>query len=231
MIDTIAALLITLFAVMPGILGNGIYELIVGSKRNEELWDRIFRIVSFSFLGLALYVLVFVPLFHLPVPLYLFPQTFSSPSIDQTQVVQTVLVLLMMILLSTLSAFFIAFAVKTYNKFSPVTTTHTYDEFIRGYIHGHWVIVNLKSGESYAGILERGDINVKIEERDVILREPALYDKVKKNYFTSTNQYLYFPGDSIRSISVIYDSSIDPDRIVPVNRQLFPNAEQSSEEK
>lgn len=89
MIDTFAALFIIIFAIIPGILGNNIYELIVGSKWEEQLWDRVVRIISFSFLGLVLYILVFVRYFNFPIPLYLIPETYSTPSYEQTQIIQT----------------------------------------------------------------------------------------------------------------------------------------------
>ena len=153
-------------------------------------------------------------------PLYLIPETYSTPSYEQTQIIQTAQVLFWMFLLSTLVALATSLAVVKYNKYSPLTTTRTYDEFIRGYLDKHWVIVNLKSGASYAGIFDRGDTSVKTDERDIILREPALYSKEKSNYITTSYQYLYFPGNSISSIAVMYNRSIDK-RKTRLNQILF----------
>lgn len=71
-----------------------------------------------------------------------------------------------------------------------------------------------------AGILDRGDTSVKTDERDIILREPALYSKEKSNYITTSYQYLYFPGNSISSIAVMYNRSIDK-RKTRLNQILF----------
>lgn len=221
MIESLAALLIIVFALIPGILGNRIYELIGGSKKEGKLWDRIVRIISFSLLGFVIYVLVFVPYFNFPIPLYRVPETISTPYYDQTQMIQTVYLLIWMFILSALSALVIAVVVVTYNKYSPLTTKNAYDEFIRGYIQSHMVIVNLKSGASYSGIIERGDTVVKIDESDIVLKEPTLYSKENKNYLTSSSKYQYFPGNSISSIAVVFHPNIDGEKIIPDNRPVI----------
>ena len=70
-IDTIHFYIPKLQCYNPGILGNIVYELIAGSKKGYQLWDRLVRTVSFSFFGFAVYFFVLVPYFNFPIPQYL----------------------------------------------------------------------------------------------------------------------------------------------------------------
>lgn len=66
--------------------------------------------------------------------------------------------------------------------------------------------MTLTNGESYAGYIETADTEVRKEERDVILKEPALYDEDREGYVATQNQYLFLTSALIESVAVVYDA-------------------------
>lgn len=79
---TLTGLLVLIFAVLPGVPGEKIYQVLVGADWREDNWRRIIRLLTFSLFGLVLYAVV-APFLGAPLPSYLSPSsleiTVSAP--------------------------------------------------------------------------------------------------------------------------------------------------------
>ena len=74
---TFSALIIFMFAMLPGLPGETVYKLFADAHWQEREWWSILRILSFSATSLALYVII-ANIIHLPMPMYIFPSTFNT---------------------------------------------------------------------------------------------------------------------------------------------------------
>ena len=226
---TLTALLILLFAIVPGMFGEMVYRIIAGTDWRENQWSKVARIIGISIAGLVLYI-VMASLAGLPVPQYLFPSNFSEevfkPSILPGMAFTYVGHAAFAALAGTLGAY----VVRGMAKLSPVSTyPDTWDVFARDLVPRHWVVVTLTSGVSYAGMVERADFSVQQSERDIVLAEPALYIEEKGEYVTQSYQYLFLPGALVDTVAVYYDPAVD-ERVTPVNQNLFMETADESEE-
>lgn len=220
MVDTISALLILIFAVIPGILGNGIYELIIGSNWKEELFSKTVRIVGFSFFGLIFYILIGVQYFNLPVPIYIFPETYTAAQITNSQLIQAAQAWFMNFVVATLIAVIYAFSIKiVFRRFNITHLPDTWDKLVRSKVAEHWVVVNLKGGGSYLGMLESANISVDAKDRDILLLEPARYEPKINNYVAINVQYLFIAGSFISSVGTVPTST--DDRITQIGELIF----------
>lgn len=95
-----------------------------------------------------------------------------------------------------------------------------WDHFVRHCAKDHWVILTLQNGESYSGFIETADVSVASSERDMILREPAFYDKEADEYSTMQYQSLFIPGSFLSSIATVHDPT--DRRIIPAGQAVFP---------
>ena len=75
---TLTALLILLFAIVPGMFGEMVYRIIAGTDWRETQWSKVARIIGISIAGLVLYI-VLASLTGLPTPQYLFPVARQPP--------------------------------------------------------------------------------------------------------------------------------------------------------
>ena len=214
---TLAALLVIVFAIVPGVPGETFFSIIVGANWREEQWRRIVRVISISLAGLVVYIL-FASLVGLPMPSYILPSQFSADAFT-TSVLPTMAGAYVGHLTGAMVCGILsAYVVRKVARLS--TYPDTWDDFVRKFVPDHWVIVELVNGSVYAGILKKADISVRQSERDIVLVEPALYSE-ETDIFTSLDyQYLFLPAALISSIAVYYDSALDT-RITPVNQPLF----------
>lgn len=95
-----------------------------------------------------------------------------------------------------------------------------WDDFVRNDIPKHWAAIKLKKGEAYAGIIKYADISVHQGERDIVLSEPARYDKEKQVYSAVSYQGMFLPAGLISSIAVVTDPDRD-NRVTPIGSTLF----------
>jgi len=120
--------------------------------------------------------------------------------------------------------------VRAYNKFSPISSyPNTWDEFARECTQTRWIVVSLKNGDAYAGYLHIANTSVNASERDLILTEPAKFNKDNNSYVAQDYQYIFFPADLIKSIGVVHDPDLDL-RVSKVGEPLFLDEENSDEE-
>jgi hypothetical protein len=68
--------------------------------------------------------------------------------------------------------------------------------------------------------LDKADVSVTASERDIILREPALYDEAEKTYRTTPYQTMFLLGSTIASVAAVTDPRGDK-RITSAGEDLF----------
>src|SRR5438477_6527279 len=77
--STLMGVLIAAFAVLPGLPGDKLYSLFVGSDWREDKWSRTLRLLAFSLFGLAVYAFV-APRIGTPLPQYVSPKALEQLS-------------------------------------------------------------------------------------------------------------------------------------------------------
>src|SRR3954447_11002757 len=70
--NSVSALLIAAFAILPGVPGERIYTMIVGWDWREDKWWRTLRLLAFSLAGLSAYAIIAL-LVSAPLPAYVSP--------------------------------------------------------------------------------------------------------------------------------------------------------------
>lgn len=209
-----------ILGVVPGLPGESLYRLIAGSTWREDSWGRLFRIVSFSLAGFVLYVLL-VPILGLPEPTHLTIATQKGAALNEAHLLAFAATTAGQFVGGTCAALLAGIGVRILARWSPVMPfSDTWDRFVREYIPEHWIVVRLLDGSAYAGILRRADISVPVEERDIVLAEPAEWQVEQGVYLSLPHQFLYLPGTSLASVAVVHDAAIDT-RLSPVGGRLF----------
>jgi hypothetical protein len=222
---TIEALLVLLFAVLPGVPGNLVYQKIIGKDRKEEQWGTVVRIVGLSLGGLMLFI-VLGSLVNAPIPAYLSPTTFSNFSLERVFLVSMSLAFVGHTLGALIVSWIGALAIQELNRRTRSTDyPDTWDKFARELTSFHWVVATMKDGARYAGMLSRADTSIAQDERDLILEEPGLYSKARDNYISTPYKYLFVPGTLVASIGVVADNTVDTEgRVVQIGEPMFPKS-------
>jgi len=194
--------LIAAFAVLPGLPAEKLYSFFVGSNWREDKWSRTLRLLAFSLFGLAGYSLVAT---HIGAPL---PQYISAKAFDQLAPNQ----------LGAFAAAFLGHVVgatffvgtRVLARLSARSAySSAWDHFIKSCVRDHWVTVGLNNGDVYAGYIETAESSVAAAERDIVLREPALYDQRLMRYRSLPYQSLFLLASTIGSVAVIFDAARD----------------------
>jgi hypothetical protein len=220
---TIAALIIILVCVFPGVLGDRVYRTLVGIDWREKDFRAILRLIGFSLIGAVFYSVV-AGFLNWPPPLHLFPFAIEALSSDPKQINSIILPYIGHLIGSIFAGFTAARGTKLLAKLSPGSDfTCAWDAFVRKYAPGHWVIVGLTSGESYAGILKHVDVSVSPTDRDLILEEPCQYDEKSKNYKAINYQFLFIPANTISSLAAVHEPTQDK-KMIPIGEDLFKGA-------
>jgi small nuclear ribonucleoprotein (snRNP)-like protein len=206
---TLAGMLVLLFVALPGVPGEKIYRIMVGANWRDQPWQKALRLLGFSFFGLAIYTVV-ASWLAAPLPGYLTPDQLAAALSDSRSTPPLFLSFLGHFLGSAITGLTVGFSIRSLRRAATMTPFYSaWDHFIYVCVARHWVLVSLKNGEAYAGILELADTSVALGERDLILEEPAIYDEEKEVYIALGQQYLFIPGDTISGMAAVYDPSID----------------------
>lgn len=223
---TIVALIIIIFAVLPGFPAYKIYKLLNGTDWRLSDWEKIINIILFSLLGLMLYI-VFSTLLNLTMPIYVLPETFTTGNFDVSVLPRIAFALLGHFFFSVLSSLLTYLIIRITSKHTRFSgSPSAWDYFISNNVPDHWVIIRIKNGESFAGIIDYTDTSVGQNERDIILREPARFDKDQNNYLSLTYHSMFISAAMIDSIGVVEDSS-GTSRVSTMNNYLFPNEDKN----
>ena len=217
---TIVALIIIIFAVLPGVPARSLYKTFIGTNRRETEWEKIISVISFSLIGLIVYTII-ESIFHLPYPIYVMPSTFEPNSFGSSSLLPIAESLIGHFISSIIVAIFTIFVLRLASKWSSVTPyPTTWDDFVRIDVPNHWVVVRLTNGDTYAGYLEFVEKSNDQDERDIVLAEPAKFIEEEKIYKAIQYQQLFLPASIICSIAVVYDPDIDK-RVTQVGSTLF----------
>jgi len=221
---SITALLIVLIAVFPGLIGNWVFQAMVGADWREKEFRTILRLVGFSVVGVVIYSLI-ADLLGLPPPTHLFPATYRRIAPTTESLNQIFIPYAGHLIGGLVAGILAAVGTKTFARFTPASAhPSAWDDFVRTYAPSHWVIVGLNSGEVYAGKLRNVDVAVAAADRDLVIEEPCQYNSETKQYRAVNYQYLFVPASSFFSIAAVHNPQIDK-RTVPVGENLFSEGE------
>lgn len=218
---TITAIVITIVAIFPGVLGNRAYQAIVGIDWRDKEFQVILRLAGFSVVGAVLYSIAADLTSFLPLPLHLIPSSYESLSDSPENLLKIIYPYIGHLVGGFIAGVLAALAVLLLAKISSTTAyPGAWDDFIRKHVSKHWVIIGLKNGDVYAGKIKTADLSVSKDERDIILEEPCLYEDKTGNYRSLNYQYIFIASENLYSLAVVHDSKLDK-RIVAVGENLF----------
>lgn len=216
--NSVAALLIAAFAVLPGVPGERIYTMLVGWDWREDKWWRTLRILTFSLVGLSAYTIP-ASLVTAPLPVYISPSALER--LLPTQLTHVAVAFLGHILAAAVSGLAAGYAIRVLARLTSRSAySSAWDHFINSCARSRWVTVGLTNGQVYAGYVDKADVSVAASERDIILREPALYDETEKTYRATPYQTMFLLGSTISSIAAVTDPRGDK-RITSAGEDLF----------
>jgi hypothetical protein len=223
--DTIETLLIILFAVLPGYVGESVYTRVAGVNWRESPWRAVLRVLVISVAGVYLYALLAAALnalgpFDLPLPTYAFPAVLSDPrALAVHGVVRTGGALLGHVTGSVVTALVAPRVMRALPHARGWPSA--WDEMVREYVRGRWVMVELKNGQFLVGKLEVADASVAASERDLVLEEPCQLDPVSKRFVPDTKQFLFLPADAVASVAALTDIERDTRITTPYQPLTF----------
>jgi hypothetical protein len=216
--STLMGVLIAAFAVLPGLPGDKLYSFFVGSDWREDKWARTLRLLAFSLFGLAGYSLVAARI-GAPMPQYVSAKALEQLSPGQLGTFGGAF--LGHVCGATFFGLVAGFGTRLLARLSARSAySSAWDHFINSSVKGHWVTVGLNNGDVYAGYIDKADVSVAATERDLILREPALYDQRLTRYRALGYQSLFLLGSTIASAAVVTDAAADQ-RITAIGESLF----------
>jgi hypothetical protein len=216
--NSVSALLIAAFAILPGVPGERIYTMIVGWDWREDKWWRTLRLLAFSLAGLSVYAIV-ASFVSAPLPAYVSPHAMEV--LRPEQIGPLAIAFLGHVAGAAICGCGAGYAIRVLARLTSVSAYFSaWNHFINSCSKGRWVTVGLTNGQVYIGYIDKADISVAASERDIILREPALYDDTERAYRTTPYQTMFLLGSTIVSIAAIVGSQDDV-RITPTGKELF----------
>lgn len=219
--STITAIFIIIVAIFPGVLGNKIYQIVVGHDWRNKEFQIVLRLVGFSVIGAVIYSIVADLISFLPLPIHLIPDTYSHLTDSPKSILTIVYPYLGHLAGGFVAGLLAAWSILLLAKISSSTAyPGAWDDFIRKHVSKHWVIIGLKNGDVYAGKIKSADLSVSKNDRDIVLEEPCLFKKDINNYESLNYQYIFISSENLYSLAVVYDSSLDT-RLIPVGEALF----------
>lgn len=202
MSDTLNALFVLFFFLLPGMAGNAIYTKVTGTSWREEPWRNIARILGISLGGLILYVLV-GSLLNAPLPGYLSLDTLDTFALRRTASVRMSFAFLGHLIAALIVGFVAAKVSQALGNWTSRSGfVDSWHEFIASHARGNWVVVGLKGGAIYAGYIDMVNPAMRAEERDVVLAEPAVYRAEQEKYLPLPYNYLFLPGKIVDSVAI-----------------------------
>ncbi|MGD2115255.1 MAG: DUF6338 family protein [Acidobacteriota bacterium] len=202
---TATAVLILLIAVLPGLMGNRIYEVLVGVHWREKDWRTLVRLLGFSVVGVTLYAL-FANRLGLQPPIHLFPQTYEGMS--PRGLMRAFAPHAGHLAGGVVAGLIGSFGARSLGRIASSSAfPSAWDDFARTYAPHHWVTVSLSNGSVYAGKLKNADVAVAADERDLVLEEPCEFDEETGEYRAINYQYLFIASPTVYSIAAIYEPS------------------------
>jgi hypothetical protein len=220
-VTALLGLVIILIAIFPGILGNKIYQSIIGLDWRDSETKIIFRLAGFSVAGVVLYSIVSDLVYFIPPPIHLIPGSYKSISVSPDNLYQIIHSYVGHLMGGAVAGILGALCIILLSKISSVNAyPGSWDFFIRKLAPEHWVLIGLNNGDIYAGKISSADLSVSKDERDIVLEEPCIYVENDRNYMSLNYQYMFISSSNIYSIIVINDPDKDK-RLIPIGDYLF----------
>jgi hypothetical protein len=218
---SIAGILVVLLAVLPGVPADRAYRVFAGVSWREREVEYFLRLVSFSVLGLAVYVLL-APVLGMPPPTYVIPATFSAADFGPASLRPLAMAYIGHASSSVLIGVALGGSIASLRRITRgrIGQRDAWYHFIHVAAPRRWVIVKVRTGESYLGFIEHSDVAVEPQYRDVILVEPYLWNEDRKTYLPTFNQFLFLQGADVVSVAVAHDAAKDK-RIMPAAETPF----------
>ena len=217
---TAAAALIVVLAVLPGLLGEKVFNVLVGSDWRQKEWRSVLRLIGFSAAGATVYA-VAATAFSWPSLIHLVPKTYDDIQSGTVEINSIFLPYAGHVAGGLVAGLAAASGVLLLGKVSPRSPfPSAWDDFVRTYSAERWVIVGLKNGDVYAGRIANADMSAPANERDLVLAEPCLFNLKTGHYVALNYQYMFIAAESLYSIAGIYDQTKDS-RLVRVGDSLF----------
>lgn len=217
---TFASALVLTIAVFPGMLGDRIYRSVIGVDWRQKLWEGVARTIGFSVVGLTIYSLL-ADVAGWPPPLHVMPAVYTKLGPDNATLNKLFLTYVGHLGGGIAAGALGAAGARLLAALS-AQPAHpgAWDEFIRRCVPGRWIVVRLRTGDTYAGRLRYADCSVASGERDIILDEPAVFDENARDYRTSTYQSLFIAAGDVFSIASVTLPGVDA-RVVAPGELLF----------
>lgn len=228
--STINGLVVFLVALIPGVSGETIYSNVTGLDWREDRLRRVIRIVIISITGLLTYVLVddfgnWLGLFNLSDPKYVIPAQLGG-NLTRRVLSEIAWAYIGHVITSSIVGAGVGYVwnwVAHWIGSTPYPSA--WDDLINTHSSGHWVVVSLQDGSTYAGIVETADTGVPPDDRDVLPLEPARYDQDRNAYVVMRHQHLFLPSALIASMAVVYDEDSEEDseeeRLTQVGQEIL----------
>jgi small nuclear ribonucleoprotein (snRNP)-like protein len=213
---TFAGALVLALLVLPGSLGDFLYRSVVGSSWREKDFRAVLRLLAFSVLGLAAYSIIAAQA-SWPAPEYVAPQTFADGEFV-TKLPALSAAYIGHILCSTTIGGLAAFGRAVVSSvLASSSHADAWQHFVDKSVPRHWVIVQLRSGETVAGLLDHADKFVEPQYRDIVLEQPCYLHS--GDYQVSSHQHLFILGSEVVSVATVWDGA-EP-RLVRPGERLF----------
>ena len=137
---TVAGVLVLLIAVIPGALGSQVFDSLNGLNWREQDWKAAVRYVSFSAVGLAVYVLSASAL-HWPTAIHVLPSTYTAPDFGASKLPLLAYAFLGHLAAGGLVGFGAAYARRALALLTSSTPyPSSWDAFAREFTEGRWVV-------------------------------------------------------------------------------------------
>jgi ABC-type Fe3+ transport system permease subunit len=150
--SSVSALLVAIFAVLPGLPGEKAYRLLVGVDWREDKWQRTLRLLAFSVAGFAVYAAASYYI-GVPAPTYVSPS--SLQRVDAAKTHQLGAALLGHMTASAIAGLFAGWLSRLISRVVARSAySSAWDHFVNKCVKQHWVTVGLTTGESYLGYLD-----------------------------------------------------------------------------
>jgi len=174
--------------------------------------------LAFSLVGLAAYAII-APFVSAPSPIYISPRAMEV--LRPSDIALISLAFLGHVVGAASAGVVAGYTVRVFARLTSRSAYFSaWDHFINSCAKGHWVTVGLTNGQVYAGYIDKADVSVAASERDIILREPALYDDAQGIYRTTPYQTMFLLGSTIASVAAVTDPRGD-ERITSAGENLF----------
>ncbi len=205
---TLAAVLVTVFAIIPGAIGTYIYAAINGLHWRQAPATTAIRYLSFSVLGLFAYVLV-AEWRGWPPAAHVIPATFSDDTFTAATLSGLVAPYLGHLVGAAVMGALAVVGVRVLSRFTRATVRPaSWDSFISESVPKHWVVVTLTSSDVFVGQIEVADVNVAPEERDLVLTAVGTLDDAGA-YVPTAFHAMFLPAELVQNIATLRRPSDD----------------------